>query len=62
MLPSGLKNGTDEDFRTSEVGTGLYVVEDAYAGEYDFFAPSRLYSAQEETTSACELKSEATKK
>ena len=49
MLPSGLTRAADQDVRISEIGTGLYVVEDAYEGEYDFFAPSRLYSTREPT-------------
>ncbi len=49
MLPSGLMSAADQDVRISEVGTGLYVVEDAYEGEYDFFAPSRLFSTREQT-------------
>jgi hypothetical protein len=49
MLPSGLTCAADQDVRISEIGTGLYVVEDAYEGEYDFFAPSRLYSTLEKT-------------
>jgi len=47
MLPSGLTRATDQDCRISQIGTGLYVVEDAYEGEYDFFAPSRLFSTPE---------------
>ncbi|MGO9254838.1 MAG: hypothetical protein ACLQU1_00835 [Bryobacteraceae bacterium] len=48
MLPSGLMCTADQDVRVSEVGAGMYVVEDAYEGEYDFFAPSRLYSTREQ--------------
>jgi hypothetical protein len=53
MLPSGLVSVECEDGRISEIGSGLYVVEDAYKGDYDFFAPSRLYSAPQ-TTSYCQ--------
>ena len=54
MLPSGLMCSADQAIRTSEVETGLYAVEDAYAGEYDFFAPSRLYSSREESANCPE--------
>lgn len=54
MLPSGLTRATDQDVRISKIGAGLYVVEDAYEGEYDFFAPSRLYSTREQTATPTE--------
>jgi len=54
MLPSGLISAASQDVRISEIGTGLYVVEDAYEGEYDFFAPSRLYSTPEQTVTQSE--------
>jgi hypothetical protein len=54
MLPSGLTRTTDQDGRISKIGVGLYVVEDAYEGEYDFFAPSRLYSMPEQTATPTE--------
>jgi hypothetical protein len=49
MLPSGMTRAADQDVRMSEIGKGLYVVEDAYEGEYDFFAPSRLFSTRGQT-------------
>lgn len=33
-------NNDDKNYRVEEVATGLYVVRDAYAGDYDFFASS----------------------
>lgn len=54
MLPSGLVSVACEDVRISKIASGLYVVEDAYKGDYDFFAPSRLYSAPQETTNYCQ--------
>ena len=49
MLPSGFTGATNEDYRTSEIVTGLYAVEDAYAGDYDFFSPSSLYTTSHES-------------
>ena len=46
MLPSGLVK--DSDYLVREIEPGLYVVEGAYEGEYDFFAPSRLYGTLKE--------------
>jgi hypothetical protein len=54
MLPSGLISVGNRDGRVSEVGGGLYVVEDAYKGDYDFFAPSQLYSTPKQTATDCQ--------
>jgi hypothetical protein len=54
MLPSGLMSVTNQEGRVRQIGKGLYVVEDAYKGDYDFFAPSRLYSTPQEEVNRCE--------
>ena len=51
MLPSGFGSVASEDVRVREIGKGLYVVEDAYEGDYDFFSPSQLYSTPKQTGS-----------
>jgi len=49
MLPSGLVCTSNDDVRVNELGPGLYIVEDAYEGDYDFFAPSSLYATARES-------------
>ena len=40
MIIGLAKNNDDKNLEVEEVVTGMYVVRDAYAGEYDFFASS----------------------
>ena len=44
MLPSGIVCTSSDGVRLNEVGSGLYVAQDAYKGQYDFFAPSPVYA------------------
>ncbi len=43
MLPSGRQARGAKNLKVNRVGDGIYVVEKAYGGEYDFFAPSPLF-------------------
>ena len=43
ILPSGFQPETGVTLATKEIGTGMYAVEGAYRGHYDFFAPSPLF-------------------
>jgi len=56
MLPSGLVCTSNDDVRVNELGPGLYIVEDAYEGDYDFFAPSPLYATvRDSETEECRV-------
>ena len=46
ILPSG--KISKEILKLKEVETGLFVVENVYDGEYDFFAPSPLFLKEKE--------------
>ena len=41
MIPSGIKSVGTRNLELKKVDVGLYLVEDAYEGEYHFFARSR---------------------
>jgi hypothetical protein len=43
LLPSGFQPQAGILLGSASIATGMYAVEDAYKGEYDFFAPSPLF-------------------
>jgi len=42
LLPSGIQPESGDFRQATEIATGLFAVEHAYEGRYDFFAPSPL--------------------
>jgi len=48
FLPSGFQMESGTVLVTKPIGKGLYAVEGAYRGNYDFFAPSPLFKSLQE--------------
>ena len=62
MIIGFAKNDDAENLKVDEVAKGLFVVRDAYAGDYDFFdSGEELFSNETETVKVAETTEVATK-